>query len=89
MRVKEEKQAEKERLAAIKAEEKAKIAADKKAEKLAKMTEEQRAKYEARLAERERRDEEKWQKEKAEGEVCYEKMQKALAEYEARANEQK
>lgn len=89
VRVKEEKQAEKERLAAIKAEEKAKIAADKKAEKLAKMTEEQRAKYEARLAERERRDEEKWQKEKAEGEVCYEKMQKALAEYEARANEQK
>lgn len=89
VRVKEEKQAEKERLAAIKAEEKAKIAADKKAEKLAGMTEEQRAKYEARLAERERRDEEKWQKEKAEGEVCYEKMQKALAEYEARANEQK
>ena len=84
VRVKEEKQAEKERLAAIKAEEKAKIAADKKAEKLAKMTEEQRAKYEARLAERERRDEEKWQKEKAEGEVCYEKMQKALAEYEAK-----
>lgn len=89
VRVKEEKQAEKERLAAIKAEEKAKIAADKKAEKLAKMTEEQRAKYEARLVERERCDEEKWQKEKAEGEVCYEKMQKALAEYEARANEQK
>ncbi len=89
VRVKEEKQAEKERLAAIKAEEKAKIAADKKAEKLAKMTEEQRAKYEARLAERERRDEEKWQKEKAEGEIYYEKMQRALAEYEARANEQK
>ena len=89
VRIKEEKQAEKERLAAIKAEEKAKIAADKKADKLAKMTEEQRAKYEARLAERERRDEEKWQKEKAGGEVCYEKMQRALAEYEARANEQK
>ena len=84
VRIKEEKQAEKERLAAIKAEEKAKIAADKKAEKLAGMTEEQRAKYEARLAERERRDEEKWQKEKTEGEVCYEKMQKALAEYEAK-----
>lgn len=86
VRIKEEKQAEKERLAAIKAEEKAKIAADKKADKLAKMTEEQRAKYEARLAERERRDEEKWQKEKAEGEVYFEKMQKALAAYEARAN---
>lgn len=50
------------------------------------MTEEQRAKYEARLAERERRDEEKWQKEKTEGERYYEKMQKVLAEYEARAN---
>lgn len=86
VRIKEEKQAEKERLAAIKAEKKAKIAADKKAEKLAGMAEEQRAKYEARLAERERRDEEKWQKEKAEGEVYFEKMQKALAEYEARAN---
>ena len=86
MRIKEEKAAEKERLAAIKAEKKAKIAADKKAEKLAGMAEEQRAKYEARLAERERRDEEKWQKERAEGEVYFEKMQKALAAYEARAN---
>lgn len=89
VRVKEEKQAEKERLAAIKAEKKAKIAADKKAGKLAEMTEEQRAKYEARLAEKARRDEEKWQKEKGEGERYYEKMQKVLAEYEARANEQK
>ena len=89
VRVKEEKQAEKERLAAIKAEKKAKIAADKKAGKLAEMTEEQRAKYEARLAEKARRDEEKWQKEKGEGERCYKKMQKALAGYEARANEQK
>lgn len=86
VRIKEEKAAEKERLAAIKAEKKAKIAADKKAEKLAGMAEEQRAKYEARLAERERRDEEKWQKERAAGEVYFEKMQKALAEYEARAN---
>ena len=77
---------EKERLAAIKADEKAKIAADKKADKLAKMTPEQCAKYEARQAERSRRDEEKWQKEKAAGEKYYEKMQKALAEYEARAN---
>lgn len=86
VRIKEEKAAEKERLAAIKAEKKAKIAADKKAEKLAGMAEEQRAKYEARLAERERRDEEKWQKERAAGEVYFEKMQKALAAYEARAN---
>ena len=89
VRVKQEKAAEKERLAAIKAEEKAKIAADKKADKLAKMTEEQQAKYEARQAERARRDEEKWQKERAAGEVYFEKMQKALAEYEARTNEQK
>lgn len=86
VRIKEEKAAEKERLAAIKAEKKAKIAANKKAEKLAGMAEEQRAKYEARLAERERRDEEKWQKERAAGEVYFEKMQKALAAYEARAN---
>lgn len=89
VRVKQEKAAEKERLAAIKAEEKAKIAADKKADKLAKMTEEQHAKYEACQAERARRDEEKWQKERAAGEVYFEKMQKALAEYEARTNEQK
>ena len=86
VRIKEEKQAEKERLAAFKADEKAKIAADKKADKLAKMTPEQCAKYEARQAERSRRDEEKWQKEKAAGEKYYKKMQKALAEYEARAN---
>lgn len=86
VRVKQEKAAEKERLAAIKAEEKAKIAADKKADKLAKMTKEQRAKYEAKQAENARHDEEKWQKEKAEGEVYYEKMQKSLAEAEAKAN---
>lgn len=85
VRVKEEKQAEKERLAKIKADEKAKIAADKKADKLAKMTPEQRVKYEARQVEKARRDEEKWQKEKAEGEKIYEKMQKALAEAEAKA----
>ena len=47
VRVKQEKQTEKERLAKIKAEEKAKISADKKAAKLAKMSPEQRAKSRA------------------------------------------
>ena len=86
VRVKQEKQTEKERLAKIKAEEKSKISADKKAAKLAKMSPEQRAKYDARQEKKARRDEEKWQKERAEGEVCYEKMQKTLANAEAKKN---
>ena len=87
MRIKQEKQVEKERLAKIKSEEKAKIAADKKADKLAKMTEEQRAAYEKRAADRVAKEEALWQREQAEGEKIYEKMQKALAEAEAKAAE--
>ena len=86
VRVKEEKQAEKERIAKIKADEKAKISADKKAAKLAKMTPEQKKKAEERKAVREAKDEAAWQKEKARGEEIYKKMQAELAEYEARAN---
>lgn len=87
VRIKQEKQVEKERLAKIKSEEKAKIAADKKADKLAKMTEEQRAAYEKRAADRVAKEEALWQREQAEGEKIYEKMQKALAEAEAKAAE--
>ena len=89
VRIKEEKQAEKERLAKIKAEEKAKIAADKLAAKLAKMTPEQKRRVEERKARREAKDEAAWQKEKVRGEAIYNKMQAELAEYEAKANEQK
>ena len=86
VRIKEEKQAEKERLAKIKAEEKAKIAADKKAAKLAKMSPEQREKYEARRKQRAAKDEAAWQKEKATGEEIYKKMQAELAKREAQSS---
>lgn len=84
LRLKEEKQAEKERLASIKAEEKARIAADKKTAKLAKMSPDQREKLENKQKMRAQRDEEKWQKEKADGEMYYEKMQRALAAAETK-----
>ncbi len=86
VRAKEEKQAEKERLAAIRAEEKEKIAAQKRAAKLADMTPEQRANYDRRQAETARRDREKWEKERAAGEAHYEKMQRELAAAQAEAD---
>lgn len=85
LRLKEEKQVEKERMTSIKADKKAKIAADKKAAKLAKMSADRRAKYEKKQSVRAQRDEEKWQKEKSEGEAHYEKMQRAIAAAEASA----
>ena len=51
------------------------------------MTEEQRAAYEKRAADRVAKEEALWQREQAEGEKIYEKMQKALAEAEAKAAE--
>ena len=84
LRKKEEKQAEKERLSKIKAEEKAKTAAEKQAQKLAKLTPEQKQKRDARRLAREKKDEARWQEEKAKGEAYYEKMQKALAAAEAK-----
>ena len=79
MRIKEEKQAEKERLASIKAEEKSKIVADKKAARFAAMTEEQRARKSERERLRAEREEAAWQKEKAKGEEFYHKIQVELA----------
>lgn len=84
VRTKAEKQAEKVRVAAEKAEKKAKAAAAKQAAKLAKMSPESREKYENRQKERAQRDEAKWQKEKAQGEMFYEKMQHALAAAETK-----
>ena len=84
LRMKEEKQAEKERLSKIKAEEKAKKAAEKQAQKLAGLTPEQKQKRDARRLAREKKDEACWQEEKAKGEAYYEKMQKALAAAEAK-----
>ena len=84
LRVKEEKQAEKERLSKIKAEEKAKKAAEKQAQKLAKLTPEQKQKRDARRLAQEKKDEARWQTEKAKGEAYYEKMQKALAAAEVK-----
>lgn len=79
IRVKEEKQAEKENLAKIKAEEK--IAADKQADKLAKMTPEQRAKRDARMEKRRAREDAAWEIEREKGERTYNKMQAMLKEY--------
>ena len=84
LRMKEEKQAEKERLSKIKAEEKAKKAVEKQAQKLAGLTPEQKQKRDARRLVREKKDEARWQAEKAKGEAYYEKMQKALAAAQAK-----
>ena len=78
------KQAEKERLSKIKAEEKAKKAVEKQAQKLAGLTPEQKQKQDARRLAQEKKDEARWQAEKAKGEAYYEKMQKALAAAEAK-----
>lgn len=83
VRVKEEKQAQKERLAKIKADEKAKLAADKLAAKLDKMTPGQREKYEARKKIAAMRDEYSWKIETAKGLFCNERMTALL---EARNN---
>ena len=84
LQAKQLKQQENERKAKAKAEEKAKKAEDKKAARLAKMSEEQKAKAEARRARREARDEAAWQKERAAGEIIYQKMQAELVAAETK-----
>ena len=85
VRIKEEKRAKKERLAQIKADEKAKLAADELAAKLGKMTPEQRTKYEACKKIAAMRDEYRWTTERAKGAFRHEKMQAQLHVYDASA----
>ena len=79
LRVKEEQQAEKERAAKEKAAKKAERLAQKREAKLAAMTPEQARRAQERKAARKARDEAAWQKEKAAGELVYQKMQAQLA----------
>ena len=79
LRAKEEKQAEKERAAKEKAAKKAERLAQKREVKLAAMTPEQARRAQERKAARKARDEAAWQKEKAAGELVYQKMQAQLA----------
>ena len=79
LRAKEEKQAEKERAAKEKAAKKAERLAQKREAKLAAMTPEQARRAQERKAARKARDEAAWQKEKAAGELVYQKMQTQLA----------
>ena len=79
IRVKEEKQAEKERAAKEKAAKKAERLAQKREAKLAAMTPEQARRAQERKAARKARDEAAWQREKAAGELVYQKMQTQLA----------
>lgn len=79
LRAKEEKQAEKERAAKEKAAKKAERLAQKREAKLAAMTPEQAKRAQERKAARKARDEAAWQKEKAAGELVYQKMQAQLA----------
>lgn len=85
LRVKEEKQAEKERAAKEKAAKKAERLAQKREAKLAAMTPEQAKRAQERKAARKARDEAAWQKEKAAGELVYQKMQAQLAAAEERS----
>ena len=78
LRAKEEKQAEKERAAKEKAAKKAERLAQKREAKLAAMTPEQARRAQERKAARKARDEAAWQKEKAAGELVYQKMQTQL-----------
>lgn len=79
LRGKAEQQAEKERAAKEKAAKKAERLAQKREAKLAAMTPEQARRAQERKAARKARDEAAWQKEKAAGELVYQKMQAQLA----------
>ena len=85
LRAKAEKQAEKERAAKEKAAKKAERLAQKREAKLAAMTPEQAKRVQERKAARKARDEAAWQKEKAAGELVYQKMQAQLAAAEERS----
>ena len=82
MQAKAAKQAENEKKAAEKAAAKAEKARLKREAKIAEMTPEQLAEKDARQKAREQKAEEKWADESAAGEVIYNAMQAALAEYE-------
>lgn len=81
IRLKKEKQEQKELAAKEKAEAKERLAEEKQRQKLAKLTPEQTAKREARLQKRKERDEAAWAAESAKGEAIYNKMQAMLKEY--------
>lgn len=85
MRLKEARQAEKERLARVKAEEKARTAAEKEAARLAKMTDAQRLAHENKKKLRALRDEYKWCIERAKGAFRHEMRQAELRVYDASA----
>ena len=79
LRAKAEKQAAKERAAKEKAAKKAERLAQKREAKLSAMTPEQARRAQERKAARKARDEAAWQKEKAAGELVYQKMQRQRA----------
>ncbi len=79
LRAKAEQQEAKERAAKEKAAKKAERLAQKREAKLAAMTPEQARRAQERKAARKARDEAAWQKEKAAGELVYQKMQTQLA----------
>lgn len=79
LRAKEEQQAEKERAAKEKAAKKAERLAQKREAKLAAMAPERIKRMQERKAARKARDEAAWQREKAAGELVYQKMQAQLA----------
>ena len=79
LRAKAEQQEAKERAGKEKAAKKAERLAQKREAKLAAMTPEQARRAQERKAAREARDEAAWQKEKAAGELVYQKMQAQLA----------
>lgn len=79
LRAKAEQQEAKERAAKEKAAKKAERLAQKREAKLAAMTPEQAKRAQERKAARKARDEAAWQKEKAAGELVYQKMQTQLA----------
>ena len=85
LRVKEEKQAEKERAAKEKAAKKAERLAQKREAKLSAMAPERIKRMQERKAARKARDEAAWQREKAAGELVYQKMQAQLTAAEERS----
>ncbi len=85
LRAKEEKQAAKERAAKEKAAKKAESLAQKREAKLSAMAPERIKRMQERKAARKARDEAAWQREKAAGELVYQKMQTQLAAAEERS----
>ncbi len=78
VRIKAEKQLEKQRRAELKAEEKAKAAAAKREQKIAKLSREQLARAEKKRQIREQKNKARWMAERAQGEKAYNRMQAEL-----------